>query len=418
MSYRRYGSAPAPDMRYPLQTEGTNLDVGTTDDPGWKTLHLRLLFAPVAFGINSTHATHNLRMNIRAALATCLRRQVLSKDAYEDLVRLLTGQEKKLSDLRGEVEKLKADAGAPKASTSLESDIREMEAGHSALQQASRERGAEIERLNYHLHERDELVRQLEALLSDQNATLQEQDRANRELRADLRACEEQRTYERARRKAEVNALRKQVDGGRRATGQREDRNSGRLFEQEKKIKVMQQRMAESADAREEQDTALVLAAAFQKDAYEKRQQLGRSLESRDHQITSLQGQVSNLQNHIYQLTHANNWDEATGAALEGQAAANLIFVQRLQADLADRDSRLEEVRTAKLSSEREAEEHCAALVGENRKVADELRIANSHLVQTKEAAANADIWAEKWKGRAEELGALIKKLIATDQSG
>ena len=354
-------------------------------------------------------------MNIRAALATCLRRQVLSKDAYEDLVRLLTGQEKKISDLKGEVERMKADVGAPKPPTSHKSDIRETEAGYSALQQVSRERGSEIERLNDHLHERSELVRQLEALLSDQDATMRQQDRDNRQLRADVQACEEQRTDERVRRKAEVNALRKQVDGSRRATGQREDRNSGRLFEQEKKIKVMQQRMTESADAREEQDTALALATAFQKEACEKRQQLGRSLESRDRQITSLQGQVSNLQNQIYQLTHADNWDEATGATLEGQAAANLVFVQRLQADLADRVSQSEELRTAKLSSEREAEEHRAALVGENRKAVDELRIVNSHLVEAKEAAGNADIRAERWKSQAEELGALIKKLMATD---
>ncbi|KAK3072521.1 hypothetical protein LTR53_006657 [Teratosphaeriaceae sp. CCFEE 6253] len=156
-------------------------------------------------------------------------------------------------------------------------------------------------------------------------------------------------------------------------------------------------------DAREEQDTALLLANVFQKRAHEERQQLGAQLQQRKAENALLHEQ-------IYRLTHAESWDEATGAALEAPASTHLMLVQGLQADLAERDAKLAELSVAKLSGVSEMDGPHITLIAEHQRTVKELEQARA---QAQEAANSANIKVEKWKKTAGDQSGLIKKLMA-----
>ncbi|KAK3075696.1 hypothetical protein LTR53_000738 [Teratosphaeriaceae sp. CCFEE 6253] len=156
-------------------------------------------------------------------------------------------------------------------------------------------------------------------------------------------------------------------------------------------------------EAREEKDTALLLATAFQKRAHEERQQFGAQLQQRKAENVLLHEQ-------IYRLTHAESWDEATGAALEAQASTHLKLVQGLQADLAECDAKLEELSVAKLSGVSEMDGPHITLIAEHQRTVKELEEARA---QAQEAANSANIKVEKWKKTAGDQSGLIKKLMA-----
>ena len=226
-------------------------------------------------------------MDVRGELGKILGSVRLHPDQYEPLVRLLMSQEAKIRALQ-------------RAPAAPARDLRGMEASYREMEDTVRDRGATIHQCNDSIHHLKVQLREAEGVISTQSRDL-------RHLRSDLRASRERFNDEHEKRNAETRALWKQIEAKSSAAGKRQNRdpdNTGRLFEQEKAIKGLRQKVTVLEEAQEEQDTALLLATTFQKDAHEKRRKLEGVLGQRDNLIITLHGQISALQNQIYNLTY------------------------------------------------------------------------------------------------------------------
>ncbi|KAK0261823.1 hypothetical protein LTS09_003916 [Friedmanniomyces endolithicus] len=330
-------------------------------------------------------------MSIRGELARILGGDPLSKDAYEGLVRLLANQQAEIGTLH-------------RAPTGSAHDIR-------AMEQKLHDRGAEIKRLTDHVHELKSSLSERDGMISLRNHQIRGYRKAVDELTAEL-------VSEHATRKKGTGTSRKRFNDGLDVHETRGKVDGGRLFEQEKQIKDLQLQNAKLVEAQEEQDTALLLATAFQKEAHNQRQHLGAQLRERDERILALHEQTTTLQEQIYQFTNATSWDEATASALRAQATTHLKLVKGLQADLVERDARIEKLNDAKLAFMRNMEERQETLILAHKKVVKERKDAEARVMDGKIALSNASIKMGEWKKMAETQKDLIGKLMAADQSG
>ncbi|TKA79771.1 hypothetical protein B0A55_03310 [Friedmanniomyces simplex] len=330
-------------------------------------------------------------MDVRAELFKILGHRGLPHDKYECVVRLFNSQEAKIHALRS-------------TPTGSAQDIR-------AMEQRLHDRGAEIKRLTDHVHE-------LKVTLSERDEDLSLRNHQIKGYRKPIDELTTELESEHARRKAGADTLRRRFHDRREVAELRDDVSSGRLFEQEKRIQDLQRQIATLEETQEEQDTALLLATAFQKEAHEQRQQLGSQLLERDGRIRAMHEQLVALQESVYQLTRATSWDEATAFALQAQAATHLNLVKGLQAKLAKRNARIEKLIEAKLSFMRNMEERQETLMSNHKKMVKERKDAEARAMDAKTALQNANIRMAEWKKMAEEQQDLIGRLVAAGQAG
>ncbi|KAK5124033.1 hypothetical protein LTR85_002230 [Meristemomyces frigidus] len=216
------------------------------------------------------------------------------------------------------------------------------------------QRHEELRRLVYPSYVPQHEFDALEQMFVDQENEIARRCEQVRDLEKQLRErddtiSEQQDRHE--KRKEQVRNLRNKLAD----TEKVKDRQNDRLYEQEKKIKHMrqtleqqhQQHYAEIAelDSRyEEQETAIVLSSGLLKQAHAERDQQKQQLFERD-------ARIETLNDRIYKMTTSLP-DEAAHVALDHQAQRHLLVMQGLQADLAERDARVENLRA----------EHAAAL--------------------------------------------------------
>ncbi|KAK0271390.1 hypothetical protein LTR91_025323 [Friedmanniomyces endolithicus] len=379
----------------PLQTEGTCFKRSTSTSLHVfhalrfdKTDSLLSSITPSDIG-NINHNATTSTMSIRGELARILGGDPLSKDAYEGLVRLLANQQAEIGTLH-------------RAPTGSAHDIR-------AMEQKLHDRGAEIKRLTDHVHELKTFLSERDEMMSLRNHQIRGYRKAVDELTAEL-------VSEHATRKKGTGTSRKRFNDGLDVHETRGKVDGGRLFE--KQIKDLQLQNAKLVEAQEEQDTALLLATAFQKEAHNQRQHLGAQLRERDERILAPHEQTTTLQEQIYQFTNATSWDEATASALRAQATTHLKLVKGLQADLVERDARIEKLNDAKLAFMRNMEERQETLILAHKKVVKERKDAEARVMDGKIALSNASIKMGEWKKMAETQKDLIGKLMAANQSG
>ena len=93
---------------------------------------------------------------------------------------------------------------------------------------------------------------------------------------------------------------------------------------------------------------------------------------------------------------------------MEAQAAAHLVLVQRLRADLADRDSELNE----KANCLRGMETEHKVVTNQHRDTASKLEEARSRTLEAEKALDDAQCKTEKWRKTASDQAALIEKLM------
>ncbi|KAK0354000.1 hypothetical protein LTR91_026139 [Friedmanniomyces endolithicus] len=380
---------PATNGRNVLQT----LDLNLTSPCSRTTLRLEAYSSIIILHDigNLHHNATTFTMNIRCELARVLGRTDMSKDAYEGLVRLLASQQAEIDALH-------------RAPTSSAHDIR-------AMEQRLHDRGAEIKRLTDHVHELKTSLSERDEMISLRSHQIRGYRGAIDELTAEL-VCEH------AARKKGAGTSRKRFNDGLDGAESRNKVDSGRLFEQEKQIKDLQLQNAKLVEAQEEQDTALLLATEFQKEAHHQRQHLGSQLRERDERILAFHEQNTTFQEQIYQFTNATSWDEATASALRAQATTHLKLVKGLQADLVERDARIEQLKDAKLAFMRNMEERQETLILAHKKVVRERKDAEARVMDGKIALSNAQIKMGEWKKMAEEQQGLIGRLMAADRSG
>ncbi|KAK1065068.1 hypothetical protein LTR74_008180 [Friedmanniomyces endolithicus] len=117
-------------------------------------------------------------------------------------------------------------------------------------------------------------------------------------------------------------------------------------------------------------------------------------------------------------LKNKTPWDEATASALRAQATTHLKLVKGLQADLVERDARIEQLNDAKLAFMHNMEERQETLILAHKKVVKERKDAEARVMDGKIALSNASIKMAEWKKMAEEQQGLIGRLMAAGQGG
>ncbi|KAK3633963.1 hypothetical protein LTR56_015573 [Elasticomyces elasticus] len=379
-------------------------------DPATQQHHLRAMYSTRNPRTTDTVAT----MNVRADLFKILGSNGLPHEQYECLVRYITTLDSTAHELRG-------------------------------VEQRCFDRGAVIKQLNDHIHELRLTATEREEIISKQEHKLKHYRTENTEIK---RESEKHRT--------DARDFQDRQNDRRRMTNVRTNVSDGRLFEQEKRIKDLQLKVATLEQAQEEQDTTLILATIFQQKAHGERQRLELQARKRDEQILGLLSekaglrerlnakveQVDALIQQIYQFTNASLWDDRAGLALRAQAEMNLYHLKGLQADVAERDTQLEGCQTtiaehegqiaelqaevaerdaqvemlndAKLSFMRNMEQRQEKLIVNHKAVVEERKAAEEREIDVKIALANAEIKLAQWKATAEEQRKLIARLMAS----